>query len=115
MNENVSQAVESYFEGLRTRNLDGVPLAPDVEFEAPLTPAPIRGAEAVTQFLSTFLLPQIEDIQVHQHIVEGEHACTLWTLKLNGVSPLAICDYFHVVDGKLRKIRPFYDPRPITG
>ena len=43
-------AVTACFDGLRNKNADDVPFAPDVRFESPLSD-PIQGAGAVREFI----------------------------------------------------------------
>lgn len=64
-------------------------------------------------WISTGLFPAIQDIRVKQHIVEGEYVATVFDFDTTfGVIPVFDC--FRVSNGKLKQIRPFYDPRPIT-
>ncbi len=111
MRDEMIRIVEGYLDGLRKKDLSKVAFAPDVTFESPLS-ARLSGEEAVVDFLSG-LFPAIQDIRVKQHIVEGEFVATVFDLDTTfGVIPVFDC--FRVSNGKLRQIRPFYDPRPIT-
>jgi limonene-1,2-epoxide hydrolase len=104
-------AVERYFNALKDKNLADVPFAPDVVFQGPLSPK-LTGSEAVTEFLNG-LLPAIRGVQIHRHIADGEYVATIFELEtVFGVIP--VCDCFRVVNGQLKQIRPFYDPRPIV-
>jgi len=106
------EAVESYLAGLRGKDLDTVPFAPSVSFESPLSPR-IVGVKAVTEFLKG-LFPAIKDIRVLRHVVENEWVATRFDLDTTfGVIPVFDC--FRVANGLIQEIRPFYDPRPITG
>lgn len=103
--------VERYLRALKDRNLAGVPFAPDVVFQGPLS-AKLTGIDAVTGVLEQ-MLPVIRDVRVQRHITEGDWVATLFELDTEfGVIP--VCDCFHVVNGQLAQIRPFYDPRPIV-
>lgn len=105
------EAVESYMDGLRRKDLSKVPFAPSVSFESPLSPH-IVGVKAVTEFL-TGVFPVIKDIRVKQHIVENEYVATKFDLDTTfGVIPAFDC--FRVSNGLIQEVRPFYDPRPIT-
>ena len=104
-------AVERYFNALKQKNLAEVPFAPDVVFEGPLSPK-LTGAEAVKEFLNG-ILPEVQDVRIHRHIVDGEYVATVFDFETRfGVIP--ICDTFRVVNGQLTEIRPFFDPRPIV-
>jgi limonene-1,2-epoxide hydrolase len=103
--------VESYLRGLKKKDLRDVPFAPDVTFEGPLTPK-ITGESAVRDFLSS-LFPVIRDIRVKRHVVEGEFVATEFDFDTTfGVIPVFDC--FRVSEGRLKQIRPYYDPRAIT-
>ena len=104
-------AVESYMEGLRRKDLTKVPFAPSVSFESPLSPQ-LVGVKAVTEFLQG-VFPVIKDVRVKQHIVENEYVATKFDLDTTyGVIPAFDC--FRVSNGLIQEVRPFYDPRPIT-
>ncbi len=104
-------AVESYINGLRNKDLSNVPFAPDVTFESPLT-LKLFGRERVVEFLSD-LFPVIRDIRIKQHICEGDYVATVFDFDTSfGVIPVFDC--FRVSDGRLKEIRPYYDPRLIT-
>ncbi len=111
MREELIKVVEGYLDGLRKKDLSEVAFAPDVTFESPLS-AKLIGEQAVVDFL-TGLFPAIRDIRVKQHIVEGEYVATVFDFDTTfGVIPVLDC--FRISNGKLKQIRPFYDPRPIT-
>ena len=105
------EAVTAYFDGLRGKNVDDVPFSADMQFESPLSP-PITGAQAVRGFL-TSMFPAITGVRVLQVLSAGDHAAARFELDtVYGVIPAF--DWFHVVDGAIVALRPYYDPRPIT-
>ena len=105
------QAVESYLDALRRKDLSRVPFAPSVTFESPLSPR-VVGVKAVSEFL-TGMFPVIKDVRVRRHIVENEYVATRFDLDTTfGVIPVFDC--FRVANGLIQEVRPFYDPRPIT-
>lgn len=104
------QAVLGYFDGLRSGDVDGIPFAPDVRFESPLSP-PISGADAVRGFLRG-VLPAILDVRVDAVIADGERVAARFELHtVHGTVPA--CDFFRVVNGAIVDARPYYDPRPL--
>jgi len=105
------EVVERYLDALRTGHLDEVPFAPDVTFESPLAPR-VSGKEAVLEAL-TGLLPVVLGVAVRDHIAQGEYVATRFELE-TPFGRIDVFDRFHVVNGLLAEIRPFYDPRPIT-
>jgi len=104
-------AVNAYFDGLRNKNADEIPFAPDVRFESPLS-APIQGAGAVREFLKG-VFPAVTGVRIQQMLSDGEYVAVRFELEtVYGVIPAF--DWFHVVDGAIAAARPYYDPRPIT-
>lgn len=104
-------AVTAYFEGLRRKNLDDVPFSADVQFESPLSP-PITGAQPVREFLKS-VFPAMTGVRLQRVLSDGEYAAVRFELDtVYGVIPAF--DSFHVIDGAIVALRPFYDPRPIT-
>jgi hypothetical protein len=63
--------VEAYLKGLVGKDISKIPFAMDVTFEGPRVP-PLFGRDVVVGFL-TMILPAIRDIQIKQHIVEGDY------------------------------------------
>ena len=105
------QIVESYIHALRDKDLSKIPFAPDVVFEEPLTPT-LVGAEAVLAYLPN-VLPLIKDVRIKRHISEGEYVATFWeAVTPMGVIPL--CECFRIVNGQIKEISAYFDPRPIT-
>jgi hypothetical protein len=109
-NANV-KIVESYIYALRDKDLSKMPFASDVVFEEPLTPV-LLGAKAVLEYLPN-VLPLIKDARIKRHITEGEYVATLWEVETPmGVIPIFEC--FRVVNGEIKEISAYFDPRPIT-
>lgn len=109
-NPNV-KIVETYIHALRDKDLSKVPFADDVIFEEPLTPT-LFGAEAVLEYLPN-VFPLVKNVRIKRHISEGEYVATQWEVDTPmGVIPLAEC--FRIVDGKIKEISAYFDPRPIT-
>jgi catechol 2,3-dioxygenase-like lactoylglutathione lyase family enzyme len=104
-------AVESYFAGLKKKDLSGIPFADDVTFESPLSPR-VQGARLVTDFLRG-VFPIVNNIRIHSHIVEGDRVGCRFDLETK-FGTIPAFDYFRIVGGRITEVRPFYDPRPIT-
>ncbi|MGH9802395.1 MAG: ester cyclase [Blastocatellia bacterium] len=108
------EIVESYINGLgNKRDFSGVPFAPDVTFENPMTPK-LHGVEAVTSYLSG-LFPAIKGCRIQDHVIEGEYVASLFDFEtVFGVIP--VFDRFRIDlgTGQIKEIRPYYDPRTIT-
>lgn len=105
--ENVA-VVESYLNGLRSKDLSNVPFAVDVTFEGPRQPK-LTGRRDVIAFL-TNILPAIKDIRIRQHIVEGKYVATVFDMEtIFGTD--RVFDRLHVSDGQLKAIHSFYYPQ----
>lgn len=104
----VERALELYVEGMVQGDADRIPLASDVVFVEPdgSTESTLRGINEVAPFLER---QPIDDIEVHQTLIDGEYGCELtdyyWT---DGPKmPIALC--LRVVNGKITEIRPYFD------
>lgn len=111
MRTELIKPVELYLRGLGAKNLSGIPFADDVSFESPLSPK-ITGVKAVTEFL-TGLFPAIKGVDVNRFVVEAPHVVAVFDFHTT-FGTIAVCDIFRVEAGRLKEIRPYYDPRPIT-
>ena len=99
--------VESYLNGLASKDLTSVPFAPGITFEGPLMPK-LTGREAIVGFLSS-ILPFIRGIEIKQHIADGDYVATVFDMKtVNGVDH--VVDVCLVVGGELTEVRAFYYP-----
>jgi ketosteroid isomerase-like protein len=116
------RAVEAFLQGLTRNNTRMMPFAPDVVLKSPLDPEhPAVGREAAVAFLEDRVFPRIpvRKAEVERHIVEGDCVATLWnaTIALRNGSEVVIpiFDFFHVKDGTIKEIRPYFDPKPLKG
>ena len=86
--ENID-VVESYLNGLVSKDLSSVPFASGITFEGPLMPK-LAGRETIVGFLGS-ILPLVKGIDIKQHIADGEYVATVFDMEtVNGVD--------HVVD-----------------
>ena len=111
MSEEVIRTVDAYLSALAAKDISAAPLHPDVTFESPLSPL-IQGLDAVRQAFAGFF-PAMKGINVSRHIAHGEWCATLFEMETPfGTLPMVDC--FHVVDGQIKSIRVYFDPRPIV-
>jgi SnoaL-like domain len=104
--ENIA-VVESYLNGLASKDLSSVPFAPDITFEGPRMPK-LAGRETIVGFL-TSILPLIKGIEIKQHVVDGDYVATVFDMEtVNGVDH--VVDLCLVVGGRLTEVRVFYYP-----
>ena len=111
MGEDVIRTVDAYLSALAAKNISAAPFHSDVTFESPLSPV-IRGAESVRQVFAGFF-PAMNGIKVRQHIADGEWCATLFEME-TPFGTLPMVDWFHVVEGQIKSIRVYFDPRPIV-
>src|SRR5205814_1104043 len=109
-NEDI-KPVQLYLDGLGAKNLSAVPFAEDVSFESPLSPK-IIGAKPLIELL-TGMFPAIKGVTVKRFVVEAPHVVAVFDFHTT-FGTIPVCDVFRVEAGRLKEIRPFYDPRPIT-
>lgn len=111
MSEEVIRTVDAYLSALSAKDISAAPLHSDVTFESPLSPL-IQGLDAVRQVFTGFF-PAMNGISVSQHIANGEWCATLLEME-TPFGALPMVDWFHVVDGQIKSIRVYFDPRPIV-
>ena len=111
MSEEVIRTVDAYLSALAAKDISAAPLHSDVTFESPLSPL-IQGLDAVRQVFVGFF-PAMKGINVSQHIANGEWCATLFEME-TPFGTLPMVDWFHVVDGQIKSIRVYFDPRPIV-
>ncbi len=102
--------VEAFLDCLTSKQLDRLPIAPDLTIESPMIPK-VSG-HAAMEYLK-FVAGSVKSIEVKQHIVEGEHVATfLEEETING--PLEVFSKFQIESGRIKDVRVFYDPRRIA-
>lgn len=53
----------------------------------------------------------VKEVRVRRHVIDGEFACVIADLETTEGAVVPFCEFFHVVDGRIAEIRPFFDPR----
>lgn len=109
--EEVTSAIETYFDGLRANDVSDVPFAEDVVWENPVTRRegkPIRGRENVVEALETAAtnMPQID---IERHVIDGQTACTLLEWENSDGIVFPTVDYFEIEDGAITLARTYLD------
>jgi DNA-binding HxlR family transcriptional regulator len=105
--------LDAYFAALQKGEIEKIPLAADVTLTGPMG-GPIRG-EAVVRALLLRISQSFRNIKlvVQRHVIDGEHACSMFDMIFPTGEIVAFLDYFHIVDGRITWLQPFYDPRPM--
>lgn len=101
--------VETYLQSLLDKDLSKISFADDATFEGPRMPK-LSGRNSLLGFLQKIMLPAVKNIQVKQHIVEGDYVATVFDMETtDGVDH--VFDLIHVVDGQIRGIHAFFYPQ----
>jgi hypothetical protein len=111
MNEEVIRTVDAYLRALARKDISAAPLHPDVTFKSPLSPL-IQGSDAVRQAFNGFF-PAMKGINVNRHIANDEWCAVLFEME-TPFGTLPMVDWLHVLDGQIKSIRVYFDPRPIV-
>jgi hypothetical protein len=104
--------LSTYVNALQTGDFAAVSFAPDVTFEGPLSNGTIQGEVNVRNFL----LPVsggAKSIRVDRFIVEGKFACIIATLETRGGSIVPFCEIVEFANGRIVRLRPYFDPRQL--
>jgi SnoaL-like domain len=97
--------VEAYLDCFVSKDLSKISFAEDVTFEGPRMPK-LAGRAIVIGFLA-HILPMVRNIQLKQHIVEGDYVATVFDMEtVSGVDH--VFDRIHIVDGQIKSIHAFY-------
>jgi hypothetical protein len=108
--ENVA-VVESFLNCLASKELDRLPIAPELTVESPMIPK-VSGRAAMEYMKA--VAAGVKGIRVMQHIVEGEHVATF--LEEETIyGPLPVFAKFQIESGRVKDVRVFYDARRIAG
>src|SRR4051794_1130683 len=114
------RAIDAFLAGLTSNDADKMPFADDILLASPLDPDhPLKGKAAVVQFLKTRVFPTIpvRKAKVERHVVEGDCVATLWKATVaparGGEVVVPIFDFFRIADGKIKELRPYFDPKPL--
>jgi ketosteroid isomerase-like protein len=101
-----------FFEALMKKDFSEFPLAAEVVLESPISPR-LSGQEAVLEFLEG-LASVTKSVRVVDVISEGDKVAVEFELETaEGVIPGFEC--FEVSNGRIKKLRPYFDSRPLLG
>jgi DNA-binding HxlR family transcriptional regulator len=111
--EETAKFLDAYFAALQKGEIEKIPLAADVTLTGPMG-GPLIG-EAVVRAILLRISQSFRNIKlvVRRHVIDGEHACSMFDMILPTGETVAFVDYFHIVEGKIEWLQPYYDPRPM--
>jgi ketosteroid isomerase-like protein len=114
------RAIDNFLAGLTSNDVEKMPLASDIVLTSPIDPGhPLVGKPAVVDFLKRRVFPRIpvRKAQVERHVVDGDCVATLWKATFAPAGrrevDVPIFDFFRIVDGELKELRPYFDPKPL--
>lgn len=114
------KAIEHFLAGLTSNDFDKMPFADDIVLISPIDPEhPVVGKSAAAEFLRKRVFPRIpvRRAEVERHLVDGDCVGTLWkaTFAPAGATEVVvpIFDFFRIENGKIRELRPYFDPKPL--
>jgi len=113
-NADIIETLNSYFNGLRSGQISSIPMTEDVSFLGPSVDAVILGKEAVSEHLSNVAKRFVgSEFKIKEHSTNGNSAYSYFDIVMNnGELIVPIVDYFELEEGKIKKICPYFDPRP---
>jgi len=113
-NADAIEILNSYFNGLRTGQISSIPMTEDVSFLGPSVDEIILGKKAVSEHLSNVAKRFVgSEFKIKEHSINGNSAYFYFDIVMNnGELIVPIVDFFELEEGKIKKIRPYFDPRP---
>jgi len=110
-NPNVDLA-QQFFDALMRKDFSALPLAADVVLESPISPR-LSGLESVLEFLEG-LASVVKAVRVVDLIADGNKVAVEFELETaNG--PIAGFECFEISNGRIKRLRPYFDSRPLLG
>lgn len=114
MAENAAKLAATYFDSWRAKDFTTLRsiLADDATFVGPLGHADnadecVKGIEGLSQITT--------DIIIQKRWVNGPDVLTWFDLHTSVAPPIPVVNWSHVEDGKIRRVRATFDPRPLIG
>ncbi len=102
----------NFFAALVSKDFSGLPLAADVVMESPISPR-LSGVDSVLEFLEG-LASVTRSVRLLDSIGEGDKLAVEFDLETaDGV--IAGFGWFEIVDGQIKRMRPYFDARPLLG
>jgi hypothetical protein len=106
------ELLTAYVTALRSGDFSAVTFAPGISFEGPLSQGTLQGIATVRAFLER-VATGAKDIRVDRFIIDGDTACIVATLETKNGTAVPFCEFVQFQGGKILKLRPYFDPRPL--
>lgn len=104
------EAMKSYFDGLKARNVSGVRFAPDIIFTTVILPRPVSGEAAVRQLTADFA-NKLVNVRVDRYIIDGDFGCARFEIDWPENVVAHSIDYMTFANGQIKSIEVYWDPR----
>lgn len=104
------EAMKSYFDGLKAKDVSRVRFAPNVTFTTAIIPRPEQGEAAVRKLTAGFA-NQLLSVRVDRYIVDGDFGCARFEIDWSENVVAHSIDYFRFSNGKILSLEVYWDPR----
>lgn len=108
----IEQAIETYLLGLQSGDLEAIAFDRRVRFEGVLLEGALEGDSNLREFLAG-LSENIASIHTRRVVIDGNHACAMFTWRTTSGIEIDMCDQFQFRKGRIVYLRPYFDPRPL--
>jgi hypothetical protein len=108
------EIAQTYFDCWKRGDFDALRaiFADDVTFSGPMGTA--SGADDYVKQLAAFA-QRLDDITLEKMLADDEDVLTWFNLCPKGGDPIPVVNWSHVEDGRVRRARVTFDPRPLLG
>ena len=104
------EAMQSYFNGLKTKDVSRIRFASNVTFTTVIIPRPERGEAAVRELTQGFA-NRLLGIRVDRLMIDGNYGCARFEIDWPEKVVAHSIDYFQFKNGEIVSIEVYWDPR----
>lgn len=104
------KAMQSYFNGLKTKDVSRIRFASNVIFTTVIIPHPVRGEAAVRELTQGFA-NRLLGIRTDRLMIDGNYGCARFEIDWPEKVVAHSIDYFQFNDGKIVSVEVYWDPR----
>lgn len=107
-----ARTVSTYFSSWKAGDFDTLRsvLADDVSFVGPL--GQVDDADTYKESMKRLRAGMV-DLDVVKMFVDGDDVLTWFEMKLHDGTAVPVANWSHVEDGKVKRVRVTFDPRPL--
>ena len=113
MADDAAKVATTYFDAWKANDFDTMRslVADDASFEGPL--ATLEGAEDYIKGIKG-LSQVISEIAIQKIFVDGQDVLTWYEMHTTVASPVAVANWLHVEEGKIKSLRVAFDARELA-